>query len=108
VLRLALGGFSAAEIATRLAIAETTAQVYLKRLLQKTNSRNRAQMVATVLGSRMSHDTDVHDVIGAPPEPMENQSSKTMLAVWCPLKPRGPLKMYQLWPLENVPGIGSR
>ncbi len=69
VLRLALGGFSAAEIATRLAIAETTAQVYLKRLLQKTNSRNRAQMVATVLGSRMSHDTDVHDVIGAPPEP---------------------------------------
>jgi DNA-binding CsgD family transcriptional regulator len=70
VLRLALGGFPAAEIATRLAIAETTAQVYLKRLLQKTNSRNRAQMVATVLGSRMSHDTDVHDVIGAPPEPV--------------------------------------
>jgi DNA-binding CsgD family transcriptional regulator len=70
VLRLALGGFSAAEIATRLAIAETTAQVYLKRLLQKTNSRNRAQMVATVLGSRMSHDTDVQDVIGPPPEPV--------------------------------------
>jgi hypothetical protein len=21
--------------------------------------------------------------------------------------PRGPLKMYQLWPLENVPGIGG-
>jgi DNA-binding CsgD family transcriptional regulator len=70
VLRLALGGFSAAEIAMRLAIAETTAQLYLKRLLQKTNSRNRAQMVATVLGSRMSHDTDVHDVIGTPPEPV--------------------------------------
>lgn len=70
VLRLALGGFSAAEIATQLAIAETTAQVYLKRLLQKTNSRNRAQMVATVLGSRMSHDADVHRVIGAPPEPV--------------------------------------
>lgn len=70
VLRLALGGFSAAEIATQLAIAETTAQVYLKRLLQKTNSRNRAQMVATVLGSRMSHDADVHDVIGASPEPV--------------------------------------
>ena len=56
VLRFALGGFSAAEIAAQLAIAETTAQVYLKRLLQKTNSRNRAQMVATVLGSRMSQD----------------------------------------------------
>ncbi len=69
VLRLALGGFSAGEIANQLAIAETTAQVYLKRLLQKTNSRNRAQMVATVLGSRMSHDAEVHDVIGASPEP---------------------------------------
>jgi hypothetical protein len=23
------------------------------------------------------------------------------------VRPRGPLKMYQLWPLENVPGIGG-
>ena len=65
VLRLALGGFSSGEIAHHLAIADTTAQVYLKRLLQKTNSRNRAQMVTTVLGSRMSHDAEVRYVIAA-------------------------------------------
>ena len=49
VLTLMLDGFVAAEIAETLDIAEGTVQVYYKRLLSKTQSRNRTSMVAQVL-----------------------------------------------------------
>lgn len=49
VLALILEGASAAETAQTLKIAETTVQGYYKRLLSKTNSRNRPAMVANVL-----------------------------------------------------------
>jgi len=49
VLALVLEGSSAAEIAQVLSISEYTAQGYLKSLLSKTGSRNRAAMVAKVL-----------------------------------------------------------
>jgi DNA-binding CsgD family transcriptional regulator len=49
VLALILGGESATEIAQTLQIAETTVQGYYKRLLSKTQSRNRPAMVANVL-----------------------------------------------------------
>jgi len=49
VLALVLEGSSAAEIAQVLMISEYTAQGYLKSLLSKTASRNRAAMVAKVL-----------------------------------------------------------
>lgn len=49
VLQYILDGARASEIADELHIAENTVQVYVKRLLAKTRSRNRASMVATVL-----------------------------------------------------------
>ena len=49
VLALVLEGAGAAEIARALTISEYTAQGYLKSLLSKTGSRNRAAMVAKVL-----------------------------------------------------------
>ena len=49
VLGMILQGASATETATALRIAETTVQGYYKRLLTKTNSRNRPAMVANVL-----------------------------------------------------------
>ncbi len=49
VLALVLEGAGAAEIARALTISEYTAQGYLKSLLSKTGSRNRASMVAKVL-----------------------------------------------------------
>jgi DNA-binding CsgD family transcriptional regulator len=49
VLALILEGASALETAQTLKIAETTVQGYYKRLLSKTNSRNRPAMVANVL-----------------------------------------------------------
>jgi DNA-binding CsgD family transcriptional regulator len=49
VLALILEGFSASEIGRTLHIAENTVQGYFKRLLSKTNSRNRPAMVANVL-----------------------------------------------------------
>ncbi|MGP6191623.1 MAG: response regulator transcription factor [Vulcanimicrobiaceae bacterium] len=49
VLALILEGFSASEIGESLHIAENTVQGYFKRLLSKTNSRNRPAMVANVL-----------------------------------------------------------
>lgn len=45
-----LRGASPAEIATHLNLAEGTVQGYCKRLLQRTNARNRAAMIALVLG----------------------------------------------------------
>jgi len=50
VLTLILGGLNAAEIAENLHIAETTVSDYFKHLLKKTNARNRADMLAKVLG----------------------------------------------------------
>jgi DNA-binding CsgD family transcriptional regulator len=49
VLAMILEGASAAETANALKIAETTVQGYYKRLLSKTQSRNRPAMVANVL-----------------------------------------------------------
>lgn len=50
VLKLALDGQSAAEIADALSIATSTAEDHLRRLLIKTGARNRADMIARVLG----------------------------------------------------------
>jgi DNA-binding CsgD family transcriptional regulator len=49
VLAMILEGASASETAHALKIAETTVQGYYKRLLSKTQSRNRPAMVANVL-----------------------------------------------------------
>ena len=49
VLGMILEGASAPETALALKIAETTVQGYYKRLLSKTQSRNRPAMVANVL-----------------------------------------------------------
>jgi DNA-binding CsgD family transcriptional regulator len=49
VLTLLIQGASAAEIAQALFLSEYTAQGYIKSLLSKTGSRNRAAMVAKVL-----------------------------------------------------------
>jgi DNA-binding CsgD family transcriptional regulator len=50
VLRLMLDGLSSVLIGERLHISQATAQGHLKRLLVKTDSKNRAQMIARVLG----------------------------------------------------------
>jgi DNA-binding CsgD family transcriptional regulator len=50
VLAMILEGANATEIAQSLKIAETTVQGYYKRLLIKTQARNRPAMVANVLG----------------------------------------------------------
>jgi DNA-binding CsgD family transcriptional regulator len=50
VLAMILEGRSATETAQALQLAETTVQGYYKRLLSKTQSRNRPAMVANVLG----------------------------------------------------------
>lgn len=52
VLALLLKGESSAEIAASLSIAESTAHDHVKRLLSKTESRNRAEMIAKILGWR--------------------------------------------------------
>jgi DNA-binding CsgD family transcriptional regulator len=52
VVRLLLDGDSIAEIAGRLAIAESTVGDYVKRLFAKTRVRNRTEMIAKVLGWR--------------------------------------------------------
>ncbi|TAM73606.1 LuxR family transcriptional regulator [bacterium] len=53
VLGLLLKGESSAEIADHLSIAESTAHDHVKRLLAKTESRNRAEMIAKILGWRV-------------------------------------------------------
>lgn len=54
VLRLLLAGESASEIAQRLAIGECTVGDYIKRLFAKTRVRNRSEMIAKILGWRVS------------------------------------------------------
>lgn len=49
VLALVLDGASASDVAHSLVISEYTAQGYIKTLLAKTSSRNRAALVARVL-----------------------------------------------------------
>ena len=50
VLRLILQGQEASEIAVTLAITKNTATDYFKSLLRKTESRNRSEMLARLLG----------------------------------------------------------
>jgi DNA-binding CsgD family transcriptional regulator len=50
VLYLLLDGESTADIATKLNIAESTVQDHVKRLILKTDSRNRVEMAAKILG----------------------------------------------------------
>jgi DNA-binding CsgD family transcriptional regulator len=50
VLAMIIEGSNAVEMARALQLAETTVQGYFKRLLIKTQSRNRPAMVANVLG----------------------------------------------------------
>ena len=54
ILSYLMHGAKANEIAQSLGLAEGTVQNYYKRLLAKTNSRNRASMVAAVLGWKRS------------------------------------------------------
>ena len=54
VLGLLLEGASASDVARKLVISEYTAQGYVKCLLTKTASRNRAEMVAKVLDWKSS------------------------------------------------------
>jgi DNA-binding CsgD family transcriptional regulator len=51
VLDLVAKGSKNSEIAARLNIAESTAIFHVKRLLTKTNSRNRTELVAKVVES---------------------------------------------------------
>ncbi len=48
VLRLVLRGHSGEEIGRAMCVAETTVSDYIKTLLRKTDSRNRAEMIARV------------------------------------------------------------
>ncbi|MGZ3497582.1 MAG: response regulator transcription factor [Vulcanimicrobiaceae bacterium] len=50
VLTLMLGGLTTNEIAENLCLAETTVADYFKHLIKKTHARNRADMLARVLG----------------------------------------------------------
>ena len=56
VLAAILRGSSTVETACRLSLAESTVQVYHKRLLSKTRSRSRSAMVAKILDWRTSRD----------------------------------------------------
>lgn len=50
VLSLMLQGLTGAEIGTELGIAKTTVVDYFKRLINKTNAKNRTEMLARILG----------------------------------------------------------
>lgn len=52
ILQHMLEGRTACQIAQYLCLAETTVQSYFKRLLEKTQARNRASMAAKILGWR--------------------------------------------------------
>jgi hypothetical protein len=55
-----------------------------------------------VMRDLVGHHYDVHD-LARPNLRNETRYARPLDR----LTPRGPLKMYQLWPLENVPGIGG-
>ena len=57
VLTLILNGLSGSEIAQTLSIAETTVADYVKQLLRKTGAKNRADMLARVLGWNGKRET---------------------------------------------------
>jgi DNA-binding NarL/FixJ family response regulator len=52
VLQLLADGFSSAAIAARLSIAESTVNEHVARMMQKTDSANRVELVATTLINR--------------------------------------------------------
>lgn len=58
VLHLILCGLSGPEIARALNISEATVSDYFKHLARKTNAKNRADMVAKVLGWNILGDRD--------------------------------------------------
>lgn len=55
VLRSMMRGLQARETAEDLGIAENTVRAHYKALLEKTGARNRAHMVALVLGYERAH-----------------------------------------------------
>jgi DNA-binding CsgD family transcriptional regulator len=63
VLALVLDGASAGEIAKQLCISEYTAQGYIKSLLSKTASRNRAAMVARVLEWDLANESRIRPTV---------------------------------------------
>jgi DNA-binding CsgD family transcriptional regulator len=58
VLRLTAEGYSNAEIADILSIAESTAKTHVKRILAKINARDRAQAVVLAYQSRLMESRD--------------------------------------------------
>ncbi len=54
VITLMLQGLGAEEIAERLCISSTTVIGYVKKLLRKTSAKNRADMLAKLLGWTIS------------------------------------------------------
>ena len=65
MLELLLGGASAGDVARSLVISEYTAQGYVKTLLEKTDSRNRAAMVAKVLNWKQAQTSDTRETRNA-------------------------------------------
>jgi len=58
VLALLLDGLQLSEIAERLHITSSTVQDHIRRLLEKTNTHNRSEMAARILGwAKASGDT---------------------------------------------------
>ncbi|GAC1433385.1 MAG: hypothetical protein NVSMB5_27050 [Candidatus Velthaea sp.] len=57
IIEFILRGYATPLIATHMNIAESTAADHIKRLLDKTHSSNRAELVAKLLGWRSSEET---------------------------------------------------
>jgi DNA-binding CsgD family transcriptional regulator len=60
VLRLTAEGYSNAEIAELLTIAESTAKTHVKRILTKIDARDRAQAVVLAYRSRLMDSPEPH------------------------------------------------
>ncbi|GAC1460643.1 MAG: hypothetical protein PVSMB8_15590 [Vulcanimicrobiaceae bacterium] len=56
IIEFVLRGYATPLIATHMHIAESTAADHIKRLLDKTRSNNRAELVAKLLGWRSSEE----------------------------------------------------